>query len=230
MKTTPSLMPCAMLAVAGLAAMAGAALAQTQQGALAQLYAARPPAGASFVRVAHPHAGTLRVKIADGPEQTLSDGKTASSYAIVKADAPFSIVLDGKVSTMKVAPGSYTTLVAQRQGKDLRLAAIDDTGGSQDALKAELRFYNLAADCAEAGLQIAPSGPSLFAGVAPAAAASRSINPVSAQLQAACAKAVSAPWSLPPLQPGQHYSLFLTGPASAPVLRGQASATDPYKP
>ena len=64
----------------------------------------------------------------------------------------------------------------------------------------------------------------------PAASASRSINPVSAQLSASCAKAVSAPLALPQLQPGDHYSLFMTGTAAAPVLRGQASATDTYRP
>jgi alginate O-acetyltransferase complex protein AlgF len=31
---------------------------------------------------------------------------------------------------------------------------------------------------------------------------------------------------LPALQPGDHYSLFLTGTASAPVLQGQLSGTD----
>ena len=133
---------------------------------------------------------------------------------------------------MKVAPGSFTTLVPQRQGKNAatRFTAIDDSGGSQDALKAELRFYNLTTDCPQGSLQVAPAGTPLFTGVAPAASASRSINPVSAQLSASCAKAVSAPLALPQLQPGDHYSLFMTGTAASPVLRGQASATDTYRP
>lgn len=185
------------------------------------------------MRVVHPDPGSLRVKIADGPEQTLSGSKPASSYAIVKGDTPFAIQLDGKsAGSMKVAPGSFTTLVPQRQGKNAatRFTAIDDSGGSQDALKAELRFYNLTTDCPQGSLQVAPAGMPLFTGVAPAASASRSINPVSAQLSASCAKAVSAPLALPQLQPGDHYSLFMTGTAAAPVLRGQASATDTYRP
>ncbi|MEE7567049.1 cell division protein FtsQ, partial [Xanthomonas sp. Kuri4-3] len=32
----------------------------------------------------------------------------------------------------------------------------------------------------------------------------------------------------PALQPGDHYSLFLTGSAQAPQLQGQLSRTDPY--
>ncbi|XJC73076.1 hypothetical protein ACHFCA_19610 [Delftia tsuruhatensis] len=113
------------------------------------------------MRVVHPDAGSLRVKIADGPEQTLSGSKPASSYAIVKGDTPFAIQLDGKsAGSMKVAPGSFTTLVPQRQGKNAatRFTAIDDSGGSQDALKAELRFYNLTTDCPQGSLQVAPAG------------------------------------------------------------------------
>lgn len=222
----------ALFTLAGLAALSCLPAAHAE-GTLAQLYAARPPAGSSFVRVVHPDPGSLRVKIADGPEQTLSGSKPASSYAIVKGDTPFAIQLDGKsAGSMKVAPGSFTTLVPQRQGKNAatRFTAIDDSGGSQDALKAELRFYNLTTDCPQGSLQVAPAGTPLFTGVAPAASASRSINPVSAQLSASCAKAVSAPLALPQLQPGDHYSLFMTGTAAAPVLRGQASATDTYRP
>jgi hypothetical protein len=221
----------ALLALAGLGGLGGLAGAAHAEGVLAQLYAARPPAGSSFVRLVNPGAAALRVKIADGPEQTLSGERIASSYAIVKGDTPFAIVLDGKpAGRIKVAPGTYTTVLPQRQGGALRLTPLDDAGGSQDALKAELRFYNLAADCPAGALQVAAGGPTLFADVAPTASASRAINPVSAQLQATCGKAASAPLALPTLQPGDHHSLFLTGTAAAPVLRGQVSATDSYKP
>ena len=47
--------------------------------------------------------------------------------------------VDGKpAGALQVAPDSFTTLVARRDGK-VTLARIDD-GGAQDALKAELRF------------------------------------------------------------------------------------------
>src|SRR2546427_7641763 len=64
------------LALAGLAGLSCLPAAHAE-GTLAQLYAARPPAGSSFVRVVHPDAGSLRVKIGDGPEQTLSGSKPA---------------------------------------------------------------------------------------------------------------------------------------------------------
>lgn len=210
-----------------LAAMSAPAHAE---GKFAQLYAARPPAGSSFVRVVNPGAVPLTVKIADGPVQTLSGETIASTYAIVKGNATFAVSLDGKtVTTMKVAPDSFDTLVPRRQGKKVKFTVIDDGGGSQDALKAELRFYNLADGCAGGRLAVAPAGPMLFSDVAPLAAAARPINPVSAKLTAACAVAISGALALPALQPGDHYSLFLAGTAAKPVLRGQVSATDPYK-
>lgn len=170
----------ALFTLAGLAALSCLPAAHAE-GTLAQLYAARPPAGSSFVRVVHPDAGSLRVKIADGPEQTLSGSKPASSYAIVKGDTPFAIQLDGKsAGSMKVAPGSFTTLVPQRQGKNAatRFTAIDDSGGSQDALKAELRFYNLTTDCPRAAcrsrLRARPCSPAWRRPHRPAAPSTRS--------------------------------------------------------
>lgn len=201
------------------------------EGVLAQLYAAKPPPGTSFVRVVNPSSSALRVKIATGPEQTLSGEKIASTYAIVKGGTPFSIQINGKqVASMQMKAETFTTLVPQMDGKTVRFVSVDDSGNSQDALKAELRFYNLGVNCSAGSLQVAPSGPQLFGNVAPQGVASRSINPVSAQVQASCGAVASAPLALPTLQPGDHYGLFLTGPSSAPVLRGQVSATDPYKP
>ena len=199
------------------------------EGKFAQLYTARPPAGSSFVRVINPDGAPIKVKIADGPMQTLSGDKIASTYAIVKGNTTFSVSLDGKtVATLKVAPDTFDTLVPRREAGKIAFTVIDDGGGSQDALKAELRFYNLARGCNGRRLAVAPAGPMLFANVAEQAAAARPINPVSAKLSAACAAAVSEPLTLPTLQPGDHYSLFLTGTAAKPVLLGQASATDPY--
>lgn len=213
------------LAVA-LATLARNAMAE---GAFAQLYAARPPAGSSFVRIVNPDAAPLRVQIANGPVQAPGAAKPATTYAIVKGNQPFNVLVDGKpAASLQVAPDTFSTLIPQRDGGKLTFAIIDDSNGAQDALKAELRFYNLAADCAAGQLNVSPSGPTLFADVKPGAAAARAINPVSATLATSCGAAVSTPQALPALQPGDHYSLFLTGSAAAPVLRGQVSATDPY--
>ena len=82
--------------------------------------------------------------------------------------------VDGKpAGALQVAPDSFTTLVARRDGGKVTLARIDDSGGAQDALKAELRFYNLIPGCAGAALKVSPQGPTLFDDIKPQTAAAR---------------------------------------------------------
>lgn len=181
------------------------------------------------MRVVNPDTGPVRVQIANGPSQEIGPTQPATTYAIVEGSQRFDLLIDGKpAASLQVKPDTFTTLVVRRDGVNVTYSAIDDSNGTQDALKAELRFYNLAADCPGARLEVSPTGPSLFQGVKPGASAARAINPVSATLAAGCGTVLSPSLALPALQPGDHYSLFLTGSATAPNLRGQASATAPY--
>lgn len=204
--------------------------AQAQDGALSQLYAARPPAGSSFVRVVNPTAETLMVQVAGGPAQRIGPQAPATSYAIVAGGKPFTVQVGGKKSaTLEVQPDRFGTWVLRREGSGHAFTAIDDTGDVPDALKAELRFYNLVPGCAKAQLQIAPAGTPVVRDVAPMTAGARSVNPVQAQLAAACGGATSAPQALPALQAGDHLSLFMTGTADKPVLTMQPARTDTFK-
>lgn len=200
-------------------------------GALAQLYAARPPAEMAYVRVVSADAQPVQVQIADAPPETLSRQRVASNYAIVKGNTRFNVQRNGQQGTaLQVAPGSYTTVLLDTSGPQPRWVVIADAASHTDALKASLHFYNLVPDCSAAQLQVAPSGPALFTAVAAQAVQSRAINPVRAQLQGHCQQAHSAPLELPALQPADHYSLFLLGTPEQPVLQGQTSTTNPYRP
>lgn len=204
------------------ACLAGPAMAE---GVLAQLYAPRPPAGSAFVRVVNPSADTVKVQVSNGSEQAIGPAQPASNYTVVTGDQSFTVSLNGKpMGQLKVAPDSFNTLV-QHNGE---FQTLDDSNGNEDALKAELRFYNLASDCPKGSLNVADGGPVLFADVAPNATVARGINPVSASLSAGCGNATSEKLPLPALKPGDHYSLFLTGSAAAPVLRGQIAITEGY--
>lgn len=204
------------------ACLAGPAMAE---GVLAQLYAPRPPAGSAFVRVVNPSPDTVKVQVSNGSEQAIGPAQLASNYTVVKGDQNFTVSLNGKpAGQLKVAPDSFNTLV-QHNGE---FQILDDSNGNEDALKAELRFYNLASDCPKGSLNVADGGPVLFADVAPHATVARGINPVSASLSAGCGNATSEKLPLPALKPGDHYSLFLTGSAAAPVLRGQIAITEGY--
>lgn len=204
------------------ACLAGPAMAE---GVLAQLYAPRPPAGSAFVRVVNPSADTVKVQVSNGSEQAIGPAQPASNYTVVTRDQSFTVSLNGKpMGQLKVAPDSFNTLV-QHNGE---FQILDDSNGNEDALKAELRFYNLASDCPKGSLNVADGGPVLFADVAPNATVARGINPVSASLSAGCGNATSEKLPLPALKPGDYYSLFLTGSAAAPVLRGQIAITEDY--
>lgn len=216
------------LAVA--AAFASALPVRAQEGALSQLYAARPPAGSSFVRVVNPTDQALLVQVAGGPAQRIGPQAPATSYAIVAGGRPFAVQVGGrKAATLEVRPDSFGTYVLRRDGAGHAFTAIDDTGDVPDALKAELRFYNLVPGCAKAQLQLAPAGTAVVRDVAPMAAGARSVNPVQAQLAAACGSAASPAQALPALQAGDHLSLFMTGTADKPVLTMQPARTDTFK-
>ncbi|OZI65641.1 alginate O-acetyltransferase AlgF [Bordetella genomosp. 1] len=217
----------AALAAALAALTALAAPAVHAEGAFAQLYAARPPAGSSFVRLVNPGTDPIKVKLANGPEQEIGPKQRASSYAIVKGGQTFDVTINGKpAGAFEVGPDTFNTLLPT-PGAARPFQVLDDTNGNQDALKAEIRFYNLAKDCPAGSLTVV-SGPTLFADVVTATSKARAINPVTASLTATCGQAVSQTWALPALQPGDHYSLFLTGSATAPQLSGQTGRTDAY--
>lgn len=197
------------------------------EGRLAQLYAPRPPAGSAFVRVLNPGNAVLKVVVADGAEQLIGPATRATRYAIVVGGKPFSVRVSGRTRVQKpVVAGSFSTLVLDADSSAKPLVVLADGGGSSDALKAEIRFYNLAKGCAQGTLAVASNGPVIFPAVAFAQSAARGINPVKARLVARCGSKESRLIELPALQPGDHYSFFLTGSAGAPVLQGQRSGTD----
>jgi len=205
--------------------LGGALPAVTQaEGKLAQLYAPRPPAGSAYVRVLHPADTAVQVQVGQNAPQQLGAGKLASSYNVVKGSEPFTVRIAGQtVGSLSVAPDSYQSVVLEG-GK---LVVLDDSAASDDALKAELRFYNLASGCQAGQLQV-EGGPALFTEVKPGTSQARAINPVSASLTAGCGDSQAKALALPQLQPGDHYALFLTGTASQPVLRGELGSTAPF--
>jgi len=222
------ILPAAVLAATLFCPAAGASPPAPAEGRLAQLYAPRPPAGSAFVRVLNPGAKTVTVAVAGGAAQPVGPATRATRYAIVPGGAPYAVQVAGSARRQPaVAAGSFTTLVLDAAAPTRPLAALADGGGSSDALKAEIRFYNLAAGCAPAVLALAGNGAAVFNAVAAGTSAARAINPVSAPLVARCGSRSTATFTLPALQPGDHYSLFLTGTAAAPVLQGQRSGTDP---
>lgn len=200
------------------------------QGRLAQLYAPRPPEGSAFVRLANPRLEPLTTQIAGAKPQAIGgEHRTATRYAIVRGDQPFNVVFnETQTENISATPGSYTTIVVYPEaGGAVTTHAINDTVPQQDAMKATLRFYNLAVDCPSARLFLDGTDTVLFKAVEPRAVALRAINPVKATLAAACGSRPSSSVTLPTLRPGDHFNLFLTGNEELLLLKGQLSETDP---
>ncbi len=190
-----------------------------------RLYAARPPAGSAFVRIATAMDMEETTKFAVNTTQvTIPRNEVASRYVVAPANKTLVIAVAGSSvkSTLTPLPGRFYTIAIAAAGKDWAERAIDEGTGNSNDLKTELRFFNLLSDC-KASLRIA-DGPQVFEAVNPGELKSRTINPVQARLQADCADAVSG-FELPQLKPGDHYSLFLrkTG------LSGQFDETEPYR-
>ncbi|GGC03302.1 hypothetical protein GCM10007205_10660 [Oxalicibacterium flavum] len=199
------------------------------EGALAQLYAAKPPAGSSFVRVVNMDSSVLQIRIASGAPNKLERHQIVSDYAIVRKSGDVNVTLNGQSANVPVKPGTYVTLVPKQREGRLIFDVLDDTHDRQDGLKATLHFYNLASACPVGRLEIVPSATALFKEVKQGNAIKRDVNPVSAKLNAGCDEAMSNVVELPELRPGDHYSFFMLGTNKKPVLHGQISRTEAFK-
>lgn len=197
---------------------------------IGKLYAARPPEGYAFVRVAFANSSkhTGSVQIASTTTH-VDDTSIASRYRAVRADRPVNISVAGFVVDGKITPlaDQFSTVVVERDGTGWRSYAIEEGQSNLNDLKAQLRFFNLASGC-QASLRIA-NGPVIFDATAIRNVRSRSINPVKAQLEASC-DGHSTLFALPQLRAGDRFSIFLRGQAGDQLnLSGQHDETEPFK-
>lgn len=196
---------------------------------IGRLYAARPPAGSAYLRFVTNAATPISVGI-EGVGSDLaipSEGRKATPYRIVKGGQAAKIVIDGKTAaTIIPEPDRFTTVVIPGDPGKSVTQIVDTTEGGND-LKADLRVYNLVAGC-QATVAVS-GGPTVFKDVGEGETRRRVINPIEAELVGHCGQSTSAPYRLPPLKAGDHYSLFLVGSADAPLLAGQQDETEAYK-
>ena len=213
--------------VCGLCSLSTATHAQE----IARLYAPQAPAGSSYVRVLNPEAQNRRVTIGRNPADILhGNQKPASDYRVVDAAGDLIITLDGRtLPPLKIAAGGFYTVVLPPTPIQTPALIADATDGRND-LKAELRFYNLIANC-DAALRL-QDGAQIFSGVNTNQAARRSINPVRASVSGQCSNGASnnaaAASTLPPMKSGDRVSVFLTGTVAQPRLSSQVDATAAY--
>lgn len=212
------------------------ALGWAQGAGLAGLYAAQPPAGSAFVRLAH--VGTPPIQVVLGsvntgvaqslPPAAAAGGGLATAYKVVNPAKPWSLWVNGTVQKVDLQPqaGTYATWVVQGVSAPFQLVAVTDELAPANALRAVLRLSNLVPGCA-LSLRVA-GGPEVFDRVEPWHSKARLINPIKVAMVARCDAAESGPLALPALQAGDRYSLFVVGTAAKPELVGQMDTTEPY--
>lgn len=195
---------------------------------IGRLYAARPPAGSAFVRFATDSSRPILVRIEGAAiEQAIPvDGQVATPYLIVKGGEVVKITVDGQIAASLVPNADRFTTVFVSAGGVPVTPILDATEGGND-LKADLRIYNLIKGC-DATVSVA-DGSAVFKNVGEHETRRRAINAVEANLVGQCAQTASAPFKLPSLKAGDHYSLFLIGTPAKPVLTGQLDMTEAYK-
>jgi len=216
--------------VAALLCLPVAAGAQKGNAAddVARLYAL-PPAGFIHVRVVNAGSVPVAVQVGEQRVERLSTaGRMASDYFAQPGGGDFQVRVDGKrVRVDQPAPqGGFVTLLLKDGGTPSADVVVDKAASGAE-LKAQLTLYNLVRGCTAelrlaAGAVVLPSVPAFSSEV-------RAVNPVAAQLTGGCGDVASAPLQLPALRAGDRYSLFLFGPAGAPVLKGQQARTEPYR-
>ena len=206
------------------------------------LYGAQPPPGAAFVRFVNAAGGEVAVNPDFLPPLRLgvTVAERVGAYAVVDQVAKRSLDLSVQRgahtahATLSVAPGGYVTvLVMPVPGGAVAAVPVVDSASYNQA-RARLAFYNAAAGCSGGGLALAPSGPAVFADVAPGTAKSRSVSPVKASLRASCAGSAAAGseigLELNGMEAGGSYSVWLMRPDGAPIAFVTRDKTLPYAP
>ena len=201
------------------------------------LYGAQPPAGSAFIRFANADGAPVSVGSDFMPAQNLGIGPTqrVSAYAVVGRVAGRSLTVDAREgghavhTTLHVKPGGYLTIILQSApGAALTATPVTDEADFNEA-RARLAFYNATPSCPAGSLALEPKGINVFADVGAGATKARSVNPVKAQLRAACA-GQTADLSVDGMEVGSSYSIWLMLPDGRPIAFMTRDTTLPYKP
>jgi hypothetical protein len=200
---------CGALALFTLAP--GAVIAQES------LYGALPPRDSAWLRFANALPGEASLQVDTKPAQRLGTApqQRIGAYAVVEGVEGRQVALrleagvhEARLS-LAVKPGASVTVLAQAgtDGAPVLRAWTDQTEFNQ--LRARLSFYNAVPGCEGGLLTLAENGAAVMKDVAPATAAVRSVNPVAAQLAAACGGRAPVPVTLAGLEAGSTYSIWL---------------------
>jgi len=222
--------------LAALALAPPAAPAALAQG---QVYEPAPPRGSAFVRIVNTLPAAIQARPDFLPAQNLGTqpAQRVMAYTVVENVANRTLrveVTEGSrrgAGSFRATPDGFVTVLIHRgaDGNPAVTAVAEDTDFNR--ARARLAFYNALPDCPSAALQLQPGGQAVVGEVPAMGTRSRSVNPVTAEVRAACGSRASANFALQGLEAGGMYSIwmipgagaapeaFLTRDATAPIRR-----------
>jgi hypothetical protein len=220
---------------AGLAIPLGTAGAARAQG---QVYDPVPPRGSAYLRLVNVLPGEVTARPDFLPQQRLgtAPAQRVMSFTAIENVANRQLRVEfqegqrrGQAS-FRIEPGSFVTVLLHATANGgLAATPIVDSADFNRA-RARLAFYNAMPDCPAAGVAIQPSGPAVFEGVPSLATRARSVNPVAAEIRAACGERGSAPFALEGLEAGGMYSIWLISGAAQPQAFLTRDTTAVWRP
>ena len=195
--------------------------AQTPPGQ-AQVYDPEPPPDSAYVRFVNTMGEEVSLRPAFLPALKLGTrpAERVTVYNVAqRVSGNREMVVEASAGrrtgriVLHLQPKSFNTVLLQPQGDGgITATPIVDQADFNRA-RARLSFYNAATDCPDASVLLAPSGPAVFPPpVAPGTTASRTVQPVAAQLRAGCAGQVAPDVPLEGLEAGGMYSIWLMRP------------------
>jgi alginate O-acetyltransferase complex protein AlgF len=204
--------------------------ASAQNSGLGGLYATQPPAGSAFVRVINASGAPGKIELgkvrANLPAS--GTGQLATVYAVVDTEHPLTMTVNGVPlsGADKFVSGSFYSLIIYDQTALSKIKTLTDKIAGQNALKVVLRAYNLIPGCQ---MRVSlPNATVVFDQISADDSKVRLINPVKATLLARCEQGESSILTLPALNAGDKFSVFLTGDKNRPQLSGQIDQTEAF--
>jgi hypothetical protein len=203
-------------------AAAGAAMA-----ADGRLYPSGPPGGVAYLRFVNlaPHEVTItspaaKIAIPADAAHRIGQFDPVPPNTALTGTAQFGAAT--KPINVTLAPNEFATVAVVGEGADgIAVAVFRETPSDFNALKASLGLFNADKACAKA--ELVAGAQAVIPDVAPGAVARRLVNPVNAELGAACGDpAQAAAAKLGQLNAGDRYSIFVVaGKSGREVVAGR---------
>jgi len=202
-----------------------------------RLYPSGPPNGVAYLRFVNlaPHEVTIvspAAKIAIPTDDAHRVGEFDPVTPGVALTGSAQLGEATKPINVTLVPNEFVTVAVVADGADgIAVSVFRETPSDFNALKSSLALFNADKNCPQAQLVAGDNHQPVVTDVAPGAIGRRLVNPVNAELGAACGDPAQAvPTKLGQLNAGDRYSIFLIAGGSGREIVAQRDEQAPFRP